>query len=61
MKVKMLVSISGTRNGDDWPPAGGEIDLPDNEAIDLLNARLAAPVEVAVETADAPSPRRRSS
>jgi hypothetical protein len=40
----MRASITGTRNGDEWPARGQEIDLPDAEAVDLLNAGLAVPV-----------------
>jgi len=40
----MRVSISGTRNGVDWPPKGSVVDLPDAEAVDMLNGGLAAPV-----------------
>jgi hypothetical protein len=59
----MKIAISGTRNGQDWPPAGGTIDLPDNEATQLITAGIAADPsadeqEVAVgespETATAP-------
>lgn len=52
MKVRMLVTISGTRNGVDWPPAGSEVDLPAHEASDYIAAGLAA--AVAPETASAP-------
>ena len=40
----MNIAISGTRNGDAWPPAGGSITLPAAEAqgyIDLGYCRLA--------------------
>lgn len=68
MRVKMLVSLTGTRNGVDWPPRGATVDLPDAEARDLVAGGLAAlPV---VETATAPGapetaamttkPRRKS-
>ncbi len=67
MRVVMCARISGTRNGDEWPAIGGEVDVPDAEAVDLLNAGLAvaaesAPVEKATakptETATAPRRRR---
>lgn len=68
MKVVMTAGISGTRNGEDWPPVGGTIDLPEREARDMVAAGLARfPGEV--EAADAPgdvetariktSPKRR--
>jgi len=49
--VRLLIHISGTRNGEDWPPAGGRIDLPDQEAEDMVRngyAAYADPVPVAV-------------
>ncbi len=59
----MRVNISGTRNGQDWPRVGESIDLPDAEAVDLLNAGLARPApapepEVAVMPATKPRARR---
>lgn len=66
MDVRMKVSISGTRNGVDWPPIGSTVSLPDTEAADMVSAGLAAPVEIEtatavgrVETAAKKSPRRR--
>lgn len=41
MKVQMKSRISGTRDGQDWPEIGEVVDLPDTEAVDLLNAGLA--------------------
>ena len=52
MKVTMRTRIEGTRNGVRWPEAGGVVDLPDVEAVDLLNAGLAEAVE------DAPEPEK---
>jgi hypothetical protein len=51
MKVRMRVSISGTRDGEPWPPAGQVVDLPDEEARHLCAGGLAAP---AVEDNDGP-------
>lgn len=68
MRVRMRDQISGTRNGDLWPPPGGEIDLPDNEAVKLCSNGLAAPVvdkDADVEkrddeeSAEKPAPKRR--
>lgn len=67
MKVRMLVTMSGTRNGKEWPPRGNTIDLPDDEATQLCRANMAIPSpeidvetttrsDVAVETRTAPSP-----
>ncbi len=71
MRVKMLVSISGTFNGQDWPAKGGVIDLPDAEATHLLAGGLAevegavvesASIDAAPENADAAAtPRKRTS
>lgn len=52
--VRMLVGISGTRDGVDWPPRGGTVALPDDEAAALVRAGLAedagpADVEVAAD------------
>lgn len=44
MKVKMKVSVSGPRNGQPWPRAGGVIDLPDREAAALCKQQMAEPV-----------------
>ena len=70
MKVRMLTTISGTRNGVDWPKAGGTIDVPDNEAADLIGTGLAvadtgkAPTEetatVAPDEDASATPRKRS-
>lgn len=66
MRVRMKVAMSGTRNGADWPPAGGTVNLPDSEAVHLLDAGLAEPEgeQPPVEEATAPAaetstPQRR--
>jgi hypothetical protein len=41
MNVTMKVQISGTRDGQDWPAPGTSIDLPDDEAAQLLALGLA--------------------
>lgn len=57
MRIRMKGDVSGTRDGRDWPPRGGEIDLPDGEAAELCAAGLAEPVAAGdVETAVAPEP-----
>ena len=35
-KVEMLVYISGSRDGVDWPAAGETIDVPAQEAAELI-------------------------
>ena len=44
MKIRMLADVSGTRNGKDWPKRGEVVDLPDDEAKDLITSRMAAEV-----------------
>src|SRR5438132_13764123 len=45
MKVKMTVSITGTRDGQDWPGVGQVVDLPDDEAQSYIEAGIAAEVD----------------
>ncbi|MEU2311172.1 hypothetical protein [Streptomyces albidoflavus] len=42
MRVRMKATLSGTRDGKDWPPKGSTVDLPADEAQHLLAAGLAA-------------------
>jgi hypothetical protein len=44
VRVRLLASISGSRNGVDWPPPGVIIDLPDAEGADYCASGLASPV-----------------
>jgi hypothetical protein len=45
MKVRMKVSISGTRAaGGSWPPSGAVIEVDDGEGVDLCSSGLAEPV-----------------
>lgn len=64
MRVRMLFAITGTRNGEDWPAIGGEIDLPDVEAADMCAAGLSERVEAAVLEITAPAatvrPRKKA-
>lgn len=48
--VRMLVNISGTRDGEDWPAKGQTLDAPAAEAADLIRMGIAAD-EDAAETA----------
>ena len=50
MRVKMLVQISGTRDGRDWPKPGTVVDLP--EGADLIASGLAVAAGAEVETAE---------
>lgn len=44
MRVRLLVEVSGTRNGQPWPARGNEVDLPDEEARSMISALMAVPV-----------------
>lgn len=60
MRVRMRVQISGTRDGREWPPRGGLVDLPAAEAAQLCAAGMAEPCpeDPPVQTAAAkPAPR----
>lgn len=62
MKVRMKIAITGTRDGVRWPGVGGEIDLPDHEAMRLCANGRAEPVEDRdgdVEKAVAPQSEKR--
>lgn len=57
MRVRMRATLSGTRDGVDWPKRGGTVDLPADEAAHLIAAGLAEPdggAEPAEEHATAP-------
>lgn len=41
MKIQIVAQISGTRNGADWPAVGGVIDVPADEAAQLISTGLA--------------------
>ena len=45
MKVRMKVQITGTRNGEKWPPVGGVIDLPTEEAEGYIAQGYCEPVK----------------
>lgn len=42
-RVVMAIQITGTRNGADWPAAGNVIEVPAEEAADLIRHHLAIP------------------
>lgn len=55
MRVRMQVGISGGRgDGTTWPPAGGELDVSDEEGAALCRARMAVPVAVPEPPAETP-------
>jgi hypothetical protein len=47
MRYRMNVSITGTRDGADWPPVGGLVDLPPDEGDGMAARGLVSPVEAA--------------
>ncbi len=56
MRVRMLATLSGTRNGEDWPPQGQFTDLPDDEARHMCAAGLAEPDPEPTEPAEPAKP-----
>ncbi|GGT43388.1 hypothetical protein [Streptomyces purpureus] len=44
MRIRMTVDMSGTRNGQPWPPRGDIADLPTAEAAHLCASGIAEPV-----------------
>lgn len=61
MRVRMKVTIGGFRNGQAWPAIGGEIDVCDREANDLIANGYAETIEEAPHADPAPkrTPRGR--
>lgn len=60
MRVKLTAQLTGTRDGVDWPAKGEELDVPDDEAADLIHAGIAEPVvEDKTEKATAPKAEQR--
>lgn len=57
MLVKMRRQISGTRDGQDWPAPGEEINLPDDEAVTLLGQGMVEAVEEKAEPEKATAPK----
>jgi nucleotide-binding universal stress UspA family protein len=52
VRVRMKVEVSGTRNGEKWPPRGSVVELDDTEGASLCAVGLAEPVaDDTVETA----------
>ena len=47
MKLRMKLTVTGTRNGQPWPPRDAVVDLPDDEAESLLWMDMAEPAEPA--------------
>lgn len=61
MRIRMKQTISGTRNGQEWPARGEIADIPTGEAQHLVASGIAEEVtdtegqEPQVETATAPA------
>lgn len=59
MKIRMVVEMSGSRNGRPWPKRGEIAELPTGEAQHLVDSRIAARVTeddaAPVETATPPA------
>lgn len=49
MQVRLTYRIDGTRNGEEWPAIGGVIDVPTDEAMNLISHGYAIPVPVPQE------------
>ena len=60
VRVTMLVKVSGTRNGVDWPDIGEDIVLPAEEAVSLIRSNNAKPAPELVERATADEPVERA-
>jgi hypothetical protein len=45
MKVKLKVQLSGTRDGVPWPAIGSVVELPDDEARDMMASGVADPTD----------------
>ena len=67
MRIKMLVNISGTIDGQNWPEIGGTIEVTDHVGADMIANRFAegdgtvetAAVNPVKETAAKPAARAR--
>jgi len=51
MRVKMIVQMSGTRDGEPWPGRGEIVDLPGEEAAQMCAAGMAETVKGGTEKA----------
>ena len=45
MRVKLKVQLSGTRDGVAWPAVGSVVELPDDEARDMITSGVAGPLD----------------
>lgn len=51
MRVKMIVQLSGTRDGKPWPGRGEVVDLPDEEAAQMCASGMAETAKSGTEKA----------
>lgn len=58
--IKMTRQVSGTRNGQAWPAAGGSVELPDGEADTLVSLGMAEDVKAPVKVAPEERPNTRT-
>lgn len=58
MKVRMLVQITGTRNGKPWPPIGETVEVGDGEGVDLCSTGAAEPVAEKPKSEKRPAAKR---
>jgi hypothetical protein len=56
MKIRMIASLSGLRDGQPWPAPGSEIVVPDAEGAELCAIGHAAPVASPAEAEKRPAP-----
>ncbi|ARF75685.1 hypothetical protein B7C62_28085 [Kitasatospora albolonga] len=61
MRVRMKVTVSGTRDGEPWPEKGSVVDLPDGEAKQLIAAGIAAEPDDEPEVEEATAPPAEAS
>lgn len=57
MRIRMLVEMAGTRDGEPWPKKGDEAELPTAAAAHLVASGVAE--EVVGETEQPPRKRRQ--
>lgn len=56
MRIVLLGDMTGTRNGQEWPPRGSSVDLPDEEALALIRGKMARPAAAESDVEHAVSP-----
>ena len=61
MKVVLLGELSGTRDGQSWPPRGSIVELPEDEAVRLCENKMARPAVTEMVTMGTdPAPTERA-